>query len=105
LIPSPTIALEIKSQVDSVLDGDTIQVLHNQHAERIRLHGIDGPGKRQAYGKRPKQAVSELVFGKDVTLQTYGKDKYGCTIAHMLLVKVPTSITRSSNMAGAGESG
>lgn len=29
-----------------VLDGDTIEVLHNQHPERIRLHGIDYPEKR-----------------------------------------------------------
>ena len=68
-----------------VLDGDTIEVLHNTRAERIRLNGIDCPEKGQAYGKRAKQAASELVFGKEVTLQTYGKDKYGRTIADVLL--------------------
>jgi endonuclease YncB( thermonuclease family) len=31
--------------VVSVLDGDTLEVLHNDHAERIRLNGIDGPEK------------------------------------------------------------
>ncbi|MCX5728580.1 MAG: hypothetical protein NTZ28_07045 [Nitrospirae bacterium] len=31
--------------VVSVLDGDTIEVLHNNHAERIRLSGIDCPEK------------------------------------------------------------
>ena len=44
--------------------------------ERIRLSGIDCPEKGQAYGKRAKQAASELVFGKEVTLQTHGHDKY-----------------------------
>jgi endonuclease YncB( thermonuclease family) len=39
----------------------------------------------QAYGTRAKQAASELVFGREVTLQTYGKDKYGRTIADVLL--------------------
>jgi endonuclease YncB( thermonuclease family) len=29
--------------------------------------------------------VSELVFGKDVTLQTFGKDKYWRTIADVIL--------------------
>jgi endonuclease YncB( thermonuclease family) len=29
--------------VVSVLDGDTIEVLHNTHPERIRLSGIDCP--------------------------------------------------------------
>jgi len=51
--------------------------LHNRHPERIRLNGIDCPEKGQAYGKKAKQAASELVFGKEGTLQTYGLDKYG----------------------------
>jgi len=78
-------ASEFFSPVVSVLDGDTIEVLHNNRAERIRLNGIDCPEKGQAYGKRAKQAASELVFGKEVTLQSYGKDKYGRTIADVLL--------------------
>jgi len=69
----------------SVLDGDTIEVLHNNHAERIRLSGIDCPEKGQAYGKRAKQAASALLFGKEVTLQTHGLDKYGRTLADVLL--------------------
>ena len=69
----------------SVLDGDTIEVLHNRRAERIRLSGIDCPEKGQAYGKKAKQAASEFVFGKDVMLQTHGKDKYGRTLADVLL--------------------
>ena len=42
-------------------NGDTIEVLHNQHPERICLKGIDRPEKRQAYGKH---AASALAFGK-----------------------------------------
>jgi endonuclease YncB( thermonuclease family) len=33
----------LRGFVVRVLDGDTIEVLHNQHAERIRLSGIDCP--------------------------------------------------------------
>jgi endonuclease YncB( thermonuclease family) len=69
----------------STLDGDTIEVLHNNHAERIRLSGIDCPEKGQAYGTRAKQAASELVLGGEVTLQTYGHDKCGRTLADVLL--------------------
>ena len=32
--------------VVSILDGDTLEVLHNNHAERIRLNGIDCPALR-----------------------------------------------------------
>lgn len=71
--------------VVSVLDGDTIEVLHNTHPERIRLHGIDCPEKGQAYGKKAKQATAALVFGKQVTLQTRGKDKYKRTLAEVIL--------------------
>jgi endonuclease YncB( thermonuclease family) len=77
LIPNSAVALEITDKVVRVLDGDTIEVLHNGKAERIRLNGIDCPEKGHAYGKRAKQAASEVVFGKDVTLNTFGKDKYG----------------------------
>ena len=32
------------------------------------MNGIDCTEKGQAYGKRAKQAASELVFGREVTL-------------------------------------
>lgn len=76
---------DFSGPVVSILDGDTIEVLHNNRAERIRLNGIDCPEKGQAYGKKAKQAASALVFGKEVTLQTHGKDKYGRTVADVLL--------------------
>ena len=66
-------------------DGDTLEVLHGGHGERIRLSGIDGPEKGQAYGTRAKQAASEFVFGKEVTLQTHGHDKYKRTIGDVML--------------------
>ena len=47
--------------VVSVLDGDTIEVLHYTHPERVRLSGIDCPET----GNKAK----ELVFGKEVTLR------------------------------------
>ncbi len=67
------------------IDDDPIEVLHDHHPERIRLNGIDCPEKGQAFGKRAKQATSELVFGKEVTLQTFGKDKCGRMIADVML--------------------
>lgn len=72
-------------QVVAVLDGDIIEVLFGNRRERIRLNGIDCPETGQAYGINAKQATSELVFDKEVTLQTHGKDQYGRTIADVLL--------------------
>ena len=82
---APAHAADFTGPVVSVLDGDTIEVLHDHHTERIRLSGIDCPEKGQAYGKRAKQAASELVFGKEVTLQTHGHDKYKRTLADVIL--------------------
>jgi micrococcal nuclease len=72
-------------QVVGVMDGDTIAVMHQNKPERIRLHGIDCPEKGQAFGKRAKQAASELLFGRDVAVRVYGKDKYGRTIGAVIL--------------------
>ena len=79
---------KLSGRVVAVLDGDTIEVVHNNRnnrPERIRLNGIDCPEKGQAYGSKAKQATSELVFGKAVSLETYGLDKYGLTIADVSL--------------------
>ena len=64
---------------------DTIEVLHNTHPERVRLSDIDCPEKGQAYGNNAKHAASQLVFGRDVILQTHGQDKYNRTLADVFL--------------------
>ncbi len=68
-----------------VSDGDTITVLTKGKGERIRLHGIDCPEKRQAFGKRAKQFTSRLVYGKTVTVRDLGQDRYGRTVGEVLL--------------------
>jgi hypothetical protein len=83
-------AFAFTGPVISVQDGDTIEVLHDQHPERIRLHGIDCPEKGQAHGNKAKQATSALVFGKEVTLPTHGKDKYQRTLADVLAYSDPS---------------
>lgn len=60
-----SLSASFTGSVVGVIDGDTLEVLHNNHPERIRLNGIDCPEKGQAYGKKAKQAASELVFGCD----------------------------------------
>lgn len=78
-------AADFSGPVVSVLDGDTLEVLHNQRPERIRLSGIDCPEKRQAFGQKAKHAASDLAFGKDVTVQTHGHDKYTRIIGDVIL--------------------
>ncbi len=49
LLCAPLATADFSGSVVSVLDGDTIEVLHNQHPERIRLSGIDCPEKGQSF--------------------------------------------------------
>jgi endonuclease YncB( thermonuclease family) len=84
LLASPATA-DFTGEVVGVIDGDTIDVMHHGKSERIRLHGIDAPEKSQAFGKRSKRAASELSFGKEVTVEEHGRDKYGRTLGEVIL--------------------
>jgi endonuclease YncB( thermonuclease family) len=79
-IGAPGIAADFEGKVVSVLDRDTIEVLHDEKPERIRLYGIDCPEKWQAFGQKAKQATSSLLFGKDVRVETHGRDKHRRTL-------------------------
>jgi micrococcal nuclease len=85
LIPTIVCATDYTGRTVGIIDGDTIEVLHNEHPECIRWSGIDCPEKGQAYGQRAKHATFDLAFDKDVTIQTHGKDKYQRTLGDVLL--------------------
>jgi micrococcal nuclease len=75
-----------KAKVIGVTDGDTIVVLtENNQQIKIRLEGIDCPESHQDFGYRSKQATVELCFGKDVTVQKSGEDRYGRTLAYVFV--------------------
>jgi endonuclease YncB( thermonuclease family) len=78
---------DFSGRVVGVTDGDTIKVMHNGRAEKIRLNGIDCPEKGQPFGTKAKQFTSEMVFGKEVTVQDHGKDnkKYRRTLGDIIL--------------------
>lgn len=70
----------ITGRVVRVADGDTISVLDTTNTQhKIRLHGIDTPEREQRYGKKAREALSQLVAGKSVGVVVLGKDQYGRT--------------------------
>jgi micrococcal nuclease len=85
LFVSPLFAEEFTSKVVGVSDGDTIRVMYQGRAERVRLYGIDCPEKGQAFGNRAKQFTSEMVFGKEVLVKTHGCDRYGRILADVFI--------------------
>ena len=72
-------------KVVGVSDGDTISVMRAGKAVKVRLHGIDCPEKKQPYGTRAKQFTSDLAFGKEVTIRIQTTDRYGRTVAVVIL--------------------
>lgn len=64
-----------------IIDGDTTLVLMQNEPTKIRLWGIDAPEKGQPFSTKAKKALSDLIYGKLVSLDIKGKDKYGRFIA------------------------
>ena len=75
----------VTGKVVAVKDGDTIVVLKDQEQITVRLEGIDCPESGQAFGSNAKQAASDSCFGKHVTLNVTGEDRYGRTLADVIL--------------------
>jgi endonuclease YncB( thermonuclease family) len=85
MLPLPGFAEEFTGKVVGITDGDTIKVLRKGEEVKIRLEGIDCPESHQAFGNKAKQATSDLAFGKTVTVQAKGKDRYQRTLADIIL--------------------
>ena len=86
LLPVCGCAQTITGKVVGVSDGDTITVLDEQKRQhKVRLEGIDAPESSQDFGQRAKQSLSDLVFGKTVTVISSKKDKYGRTLGKVTL--------------------
>lgn len=63
----------VKLKIIGIRDGDSADGLYGEFPVSIRLAHIDAPEKRQAFGKAAKQKLSDLCFGKTVTIVSEGK--------------------------------
>lgn len=73
-------------KVVAVKDGDTIEVLLNGKAQRIRLGHIDCPEKNQPFGAKAKSYTATKCFGQTVTvLHTRQYDRNKRLIAEIIL--------------------
>lgn len=59
------LASQISGKVVGISDGDTITILQNSQQYKIRLYGIDCPESGQAFGRKAKEFISSIVFGKN----------------------------------------
>lgn len=85
--------------VVGVHDGDTLTVLSPDNIQhKIRLAQIDAPELSQDWGKVSKQALSDLVFKKRVTIEIQSTDRYGRLVGKVY--QGETDIGRAQIKAG-----
>ncbi len=85
LLPLASLSAELEGRVVRIVDGDTLVVLdatNTQH--KTRLAGIDCPERRQPWGTRAKQALSDYAFGRDVTVEWNKLDRYKRVVGKVL---------------------
>lgn len=77
---------DFTARVVGISDGDTLTVLKSDRTQvKIRLHGVDSPETGQDFGSRAKQEASSLAFDKTVTIRVRDTDRYGRTVADVIL--------------------
>lgn len=81
-------ALECSAQrfqvkVVKISDGDTFTAINRDNLQiKFRIHGIDAPEKKQAFGNRAKEHLGTLIFGKWITVDVQKQDRWGRYVAH-----------------------
>lgn len=60
-----------------VADGDTLEVMRDGKAVRVRLAGIDAPESGQPWSRRARSRLAELVYRRDVAVSVRDVDRYG----------------------------
>src|SRR5258707_4198312 len=84
-IATALLAEDYSGLVVGISDGDTVRVLHDGREERVRLWGIDAPEAKQPWGTRAKEFTGDLAFGKTVNVRVRDVDRYGRTVAEIIL--------------------
>jgi endonuclease YncB( thermonuclease family) len=75
---------DLSCRVVAVSDGDTFTCLKaDRNQIRVRMSNIDTPEKAQPYGQAAKQALSDLIFSKQVRIESPGTDKYRRTLGQV----------------------
>ena len=75
---------ENSGKVVGVSDGDTFLLLTpDKQQVKVRLPEIDAPEKAQPFGSRSRQALSDLVFSKEILVVQDDIDRYGRLVGQL----------------------
>jgi endonuclease YncB( thermonuclease family) len=78
-------AEEFTGKVVGISDGDTLSVLRDGKAVKVRLYGVDTPEKKQAFGTQARKFTGDLAFQQMVTVVIRDTDRYGRLVGEVLL--------------------
>jgi len=95
LWPISAVAKTLFGYVVGISDGDTITVPdanHQQH--KIRLAGIDAPGKKQPFGNQSRKNLAAMVFNKIVRVEWNRHDRYGRRVGKVLINGVDVNLAQ-----------
>lgn len=71
--------------VVGISDGDTLTARCGQPGAyeqvKVRIHTIDAPERKQPFGNRSRESLSELCFQQQARIQHLDTDRYGRTVA------------------------
>ena len=65
-------------KVASVINGDTMHVLHDKKEVQVCLYGVETPEESQPYGRKAKKIISALVAGKTIDVSIIDRNRSGC---------------------------
>lgn len=76
----------VTGKVISIIDGDTYDVLlQGNRTIRVRMEGIDAPERGMPFYQKSKKYLSDLCFGKQVSIQITGIDHHERVLAYTFL--------------------
>ena len=74
--------------VVGITDGDTFTVINRDKLQlKVRIIGIDAPEKKQAYGNKSRQTLSDLIFQQQIEIDVQYQEKWGRYAAKVYLAE------------------
>lgn len=90
MLPLLLSAQTLKGKAVSIADGDTFTLLVNDNEQvKIRIDGIDAPEKKQDFGNRAKQYLSDMIWNQELIVKVSKKDRYGRSIGKVSTPEIP----------------
>ncbi len=90
---STNILADVTGRVVGITDGDTATVLDSSRTQyKVRLAGIDAPEKKQPFGQKSKEALSDCAYDKTATIVGDKLDRYGRLVGKVMVGDVDCNL-------------